>query len=370
VPVIMVVRARRSTSLDQELATVPASPPAVSIIIPARNESRNIGPCLRSILASDYPLLSVIIVDDHSTDGTAAAALAAAAGDQRVTILLAPALPDGWFGKQWACAVGARAAQADILAFVDADTLHSPDLVTRAVRAMERRNARLLSIVGRQTLVTFWERVVQPHVFAAIAQRYGGTEEVSRSSRAVDKLANGQCLFITNDAYARAGGHESVRETVSDDVALAQRVHETGGGVALVLGAAQLSTRMYTGLADLMRGWGKNVFAGGRTTAPFGRVGRALFPLMLLVSPLMTVAPPAVLLLAALGLVGPVIAASALVAASATLLFWSYVYHRMGYSTLYSLLYPLGGAVLLVICVRAIARGSNVEWRGRLYTSR
>src|SRR6185437_14783611 len=118
--------------------------PLVSVIIPARNEARNIERCVRSVLASTYPSLEVIVVDDHSTDATGSIARAMAAHDSRLVVIDAPDLPAGWFGKQWACATGARAARGQLLVFTDADTRHAPDLLSRAVNALRDRDASLL----------------------------------------------------------------------------------------------------------------------------------------------------------------------------------------------------------------------------------
>jgi chlorobactene glucosyltransferase len=127
---------------------------------------------------------------------------------------------------------------------------------------------------------------------------------------------------------------------------------------------------MYTSLAELMRGWRKNVYAGGREAMPLGRVGRAIFPLVLLLPPLMGLLPPLVLLAALLtGAVPPALARGAAVATGATLLFWLAVYRREGLSPLYAFAYPLGSAVLLLITLQAIGRGQRVEWRGREYVS-
>ena len=131
-----------------------------------------------------------------SSDDTATLARAAIGGDMRGRVTATTPLPAGWFGKPWACATGAAAARGDVLLFADADTTHAPDLVTRAAHALRRRGGGLLSVVGRQELGTFWERLVQPQVLAVLLGRYGGTERVNRSRRVVDKIANGQCLLV------------------------------------------------------------------------------------------------------------------------------------------------------------------------------
>lgn len=369
-PIVVWWRTRDSRSLDDYPAAAPPDAPLVSVVIPARDEARNIAHCLASVLATGWPALEVLVVDDHSSDGTGDIARAVAARDARVRVIDDPPLPPGWMGKQWACATGAAESRGAILCFVDADTTHAPDLIPRAVAAMRARDAALLSVAGRQEMATFWERVVQPQLFAVIAGRYGGTERVSRSRHAIDKIANGQCLLMTRAAYDRVGGHAAVRDVVAEDLMLAQRTHAAGLPVHLLLGESQLATRMYTSLRELVGGWRKNVFAGGREAMPMGRVGQLLFPLLLVLPALMQLWPLAVLLAAAAGLVDDwATVLTATIAVAATLLFWMATYWRASLSPLWALLYPLGAGTYLTIVAQAIARGRRVEWRGREYLS-
>ena len=368
VPLAVTWRARDSRELAEEPDTAPPDAPLVSVIIPARDEARNIGRCVRSALSSTYPALEVIVVDDHSTDGTGLLARDAAGGDARLRVIEPPPLPPGWFGKQWACASGAAVAGGGILCFADADTEHAPDLVTRSVNAMRSRSADLFSIAGRQELGGFWERLVQPQIFTMLLARYGGTETVTRSRRAHDKIANGQCIFVRRTAYDAVGGHALVRDKVAEDLMLAQRMFAAGYHVALALGVEQLSTRMYTSLRELIAGWSKNIYAGGVDAMPYGRVGRTLFPFALVLPFILSLAPPVTLLLGWMLPAAAVIWAAA--ATLALLAFWAMVYWRIGESVAYAFLYPVGAALMLWIALRAIARGRRVAWKGRDYVAR
>ena len=366
-PIVTIVRARFSRSLDDEQADPPHDAPLVSLVIPARNEARNVGPCVESALASSYPRLEVIVVDDHSTDETAAIVHAIAARDPRVRVITPAPLPDGWFGKQWACAAGAAQSRGDVLGFMDADTRQAPDLVTRTVNAMISRGADLLSVAGTQELGSFWERMIQPQIFSIMLQRYGGTELVNRSRRVTEKIANGQCLWVRRSAYDAMGGHAAVKHEVAEDLALAQHWFRAGRDVALVLGLSQLSTRMYTTLRELIDGWGKNIYAGGRKAMPFGAVGRAIYPLALVAPSLFALAPPIVLVLGLLGVAGPAAQEWGAIATGANLVWWVVVYVWLRLSPLYALLHPLGAAMVLYIALGAIARGRRVRWKERDY---
>ena len=368
-PIYVWWRARDRTTLDDYPAEWGADAPRVSVVVPARDEARNIGDCVRSVLATTYPHVELVVVDDHSADGTAALARAAAPGDPRLRVLDNPPLPAGWMGKQWACATGAAAATGEILCFADADTRHAPDLLPRAVRALGDRGAALLSVAGHQELGTFWEKAVQPQVFAVIAGRYGGGDRVSQARRPVDKIANGQCLLMTRAAYARVGGHAAVRDVVVEDLKLAQRTAALGLPVHLVVGERQLATRMYTSLAELVRGWRKNVYAGGREAMPLGAFGQLLFPFLLLFPAAAQLLPVGVLLAALVTPVSDRETLAAIIKVGATLTFWAAVYRRAGLSPLWALVFPVGAAAYCAIALQAIARGRRVEWRGREYLS-
>jgi chlorobactene glucosyltransferase len=363
-------RFRDSQRLDAYPAVPPAHAPLVSVIIPARNEAHNIERCLRLVLATAWPRLEVLVVDDHSTDGTGAIAQGVAAELRAdVRVVPAPDLPNGWFGKQWACHTGARAATGTLLCFTDADTQHGPELLARSINALVARRADLFTVAGRQEMVTFWEKVMQPVVFALLLARYGGTETMSRSTRPPDKIANGQFILIRRDAYERVGGHESVRAHVAEDLRLAQRTTELGLSAQMVLAQEHLTTRMYTSLAEIRRGWGKNVYAAGRDTLSLNAFTRRLLPFVFPIPALIPAIPALVLLLACIGILGNDARLFGIIALGANLLYWGSVYAYARLSPLWALLHPLGSVVFAAICAEAAWRGSSVEWKGRSYLS-
>ena len=366
-PIVTMIRARHSRSLDDESASAPAAAPLVSIVVPARNEAQNIERCIRSALAAEYPRLEVIAVNDHSTDETGAILRRLAAEDTRLRVVVPPPLPPGWFGKQWACTVGAEASSGDVIAFFDADTRQAPDLIVRAVNGMRTRGADLLTVAGSQELGSFWERMIQPQIFSIMLARYGGTESVNESRRASEKIANGQCIFVKRQAYLETGGHGAVRGKVAEDLAMAQLYFTMGRRSFLVLGLTQLSTRMYTSLREIAEGWGKNIYAGGRESAPFGAFGRLIYPILLVAPALSGLVPPILLALSLAGLVGHGVFIWAAIAGGANLIWWLVVYALLGLSPVYALLHPLGSAALLYIALASIVRGKRVRWKERDY---
>ena len=382
--VITAWRWRQTPSLDDVDAAAPDPAPRLSVIVPARNEATHIATCIASILASNYPNLEVVIVDDHSTDGTAAlarmaltrvalvrdAAVASAAepNERRLIITTPPSLPDGWLGKQWACHHGALHATGDILLFTDADVRHAPDLHTRIVNTIVREHADLVSVAGRQEALTFWERIAQPFVFSVMAQTFGGPGAVNRSRRRRGKIANGQCLAFRRSAYDAFGGHAAVRGRVAEDLAFAQDLYASGFRTFLTLGLTQMSTRMYGSLGDIVAGWGKNVYAGGREILPGGPVTSAVARVLVPMPAVWTLLPPLALASAALGTGGPRMGVFGAVATAALLVWFLVVTWRFGISLLYALLFPLGALVYLYIALGAVLRGDRVRWKGRTYS--
>lgn len=367
-PLVVLWRLRGTPLLERVDAAPPAAPPRVSVVLPARNEAAHIAACITALRATTWPAWELIVVNDGSTDDTGALARAAAAGDPRVRVIDAPPLAEGWFGKQWACHTGMQHATGELLLFTDADTRHHPELVARLVRAREERRADLISVSGTQEMVTFWERAIQPVVFALILTRFGGARAIETARDPADVVANGQCFLVTRGAYDAIGGHAAVLDTVAEDLMLAQCMVRAGRRVSLVLGRDHLSTRMYDGFASIVKGWRKNVYAGGRLAMKGGALGRLLFPLALVGFPL-AIALPFLLLAPAWLLDAPALRLATALATAAMLLAFAgaAVFGRTPIRR--ALLAPIGALAFAGICAQAIARGRQVEWKGRAYTS-
>lgn len=337
--------------------------PLVSVIIPARNEAPNIEPCVRSILAARYEPLEVIVVDDRSTDGTGdiverLARSAEARG--RLRLVRGPELPPGWFGKQWAMVQGYRVSEGALLLFADADTHHEPDLIGRAVAALFTEGADLLSVVPRQEMGTFWERLIQPQVFLALQARVGNLRRVNRTRVVWDAIANGQFILVTRTAYEAVGTHEAVKDTVADDVALAQACVRHERDIFLAHAPEFMSTRMYRSLHDIIGGWSKNLALGAPMMTPPIPVVRRAVPYLIWLPSLFWVLPPVVW--AVLGV------DAAMIATLVSLVTWIEVYRQERAPIGYALLYPMGAVLVAYIMIRSAWRGARkVEWRGRLY---
>jgi chlorobactene glucosyltransferase len=342
----------------------PASAGLVSVIIPARNESAVIATVLGSVLASAYRPLQVLVVDDRSTDDTAARVAELARRDPRLRLIAGAELPPGWYGKPWACLQGYQAARGELLLFTDADTRHEPELLGRAVGALRASGADLLTVSPRQRCETFWERLVMPQIWLLLGLRYH-PGRVNSSRRARDVIANGQFILMPRGSYEAAGTHDAVRGEVAEDLALAQMVVRRGGRLHFAFAERLMETRMYHGLGPLIEGWSKNVYLGGRRSFPDEPVRRALVPLMLVLAFCFWLAP---VVWVVAGLAGGRVPPAAIAAMGLSALFWSLICYGMRIPVYYGPGYPLGAAVALYIVLRSSLRGGRrVEWRGRTY---
>lgn len=227
--------------------------PLVSILVPARNEEANLRACLESLAAQQGIPFELIVIDDHSTDSTAKIAQSF----PTVRLIAADALPSGWCGKQHALYCGVQHARGEWLLFTDADTVHRPGSLSRAVAEAEEYGAALLSYSPHQEVRTLWERCVMPVVFAELATTYRPSDVCDPASPAA--AANGQYLLIRHDIYDRIGGHAAVRDNLLEDVALARAVKQIGGRIRFRYGGEAVSTRMYQSFGALCEGWTKNL---------------------------------------------------------------------------------------------------------------
>jgi len=229
--------------------------PAVSVLVPARDEERNIVTCVESLLRQDYPQFEVIVLDDDSHDGTGRLLQAIEARSQgRLRVIRGAPVPPGWLGKHWACHQLAGEAQGKLLLFTDADTVHHPSALQDAVAALEAEGAGALSVLPRQVVGSWGETLVIP-ILSWTLHTFVPFVLPRRTPTAV-----GQFMLFRRDVYAAVGGHKAVRAEVLDDLALAHNVHRAGLGWAFLDGSRRVTTRMYHGWRETARGLAKNLF--------------------------------------------------------------------------------------------------------------
>jgi glycosyltransferase involved in cell wall biosynthesis len=232
----------------------------LSVIVPARNEERNLPVCLTSLVAQSEDSFALgrewelIVVDDASTDRTRELA----EGFSGVRVLEAPELETREFtGKNSACWFGAEQARGEWLLFTDADTMHEPGNLLRALHESERYGAKLLSYSPRQIVAGIWQRALMSLVYSELAAVYSMAEVNDPERRLA--AANGQFLMVERRAYFAVGGHKAIGREVLEDVELARNVKDSKRVIRFRYAADALSTRMYRGFGDMVEGWTKNL---------------------------------------------------------------------------------------------------------------
>lgn len=254
---------------------VPPPPlPRLTVCIPARDEARQIEACVRAALAQDHPALEVVVVDDCSTDGTGALALAAGGGDPRLRVVSGVELPPGWAGKPWACARAAGEASGDHLLFIDADVELAPHAARVAAAVAIAKKADLLSVFGTWRLESFWERAVIP-VIGWFVRGATDIAAVNTPGRP-EAFANGQFILVDREAYDAIGGHSAVRAEVLDDVRLARAMKQHGHRLGLYYAPDLFRVRLYRSLSEIVAGYTKN-FYEGMDRRPVVALGALLF---------------------------------------------------------------------------------------------
>jgi hopene-associated glycosyltransferase HpnB len=346
-------------------ASVPRIAPAaarrVVVIIPARNEADGIGSAVTSLARQAFDgSLQLIVVDDASTDETAATALAAAraAGAlQRFTLIRGAALPPGWTGKLWALSQGVAAAAplaADYLLFTDADIRHGPKSVASLVADAEANDRDLVSHMVQLSMQRFAERLLMPAFVFFFLKLYPPVWVASARHRLA--AAAGGCLLIRPAALARAGGVAAIRARIIDDCALARAVKDTGGRVALELTRETESLRSYGSYAEIGAMISRTAFAQlGHSWLWLAATLAGMFLTYLLPVLLLFAGPvPAYLGLAALGLMS--------LAYLPTVRFYQL-------KPLWCLSLPLTAAFYTGAVIHSAAqyaRGSGGRWKGRV----
>jgi chlorobactene glucosyltransferase len=232
----------------------------VSVLVPARNEARNIGRCLQSLLAQDYPAMEILVLDDGSTDETAEIVAEMARKDPRLRLVRGLPLPQGWMGKNFACHQLARLARGEWLLFTDADTDHKPNTLNWAIEAAEENDADLTSLVPHTVTHTIGEQLILPIIpfglLSCFPLALGRRVRIPFLTMAV-----GPFMLFRRESYRRIGGHRNVRGEIAEDVVLARQVRRADGRVSLLDGADQVDVHFYHGFREAWHGLAKSVFA-------------------------------------------------------------------------------------------------------------
>jgi chlorobactene glucosyltransferase len=356
-------------------AAAPPDAPFISVCIPARNEERNIRACVEAMLAQDYPNFEVIVLDDRSTDSTAIILTDIASRDSRLHPISGSDLPKGWAGKPHAlyqASALARAPESGWLCFIDADTFISPGTLSSCYAKARETQADMFTILTFQIMGSYWEKVVMPLVMTGLS--VGFSPHKVNDPKRKDAIANGQFILIKRRVYDAIGRHESVKDSIVEDKAIAERVKWSGYRLIVADGMQLARTRMYTNLREMWEGWTKNIYLGLSDRPSLMALG--LFGAFLAV--IVSLFLPAWPLLGVLWYLngGGWMAMTVILQ---SLLVWAYMIYarslvnlKMGISPWYSLTTPLGAGLfgaMMFTSTWNVLSGRGVTWKGRDYLS-
>jgi len=337
--------------------TSPAGCPRATVIVPARNEQANVGACLRSLLAQDYPHLRIIAVDDRSTDETGAVMESLAS--ERLKVIHVAELPDAWLGKTHAMAVAAQAAIADdepeFLLFTDADILFRSDAIRRGLANAVATGADHL-VIAPTTTIRRWDEAALLSFFQIFGLWAARPWKVSDPRALRDAIGIGAFNLLRTSAYLQVGGFEALRMEIVEDLGLARRIKLAGLSQRFAFGLDLVSVHWAAGVDGIVKVMTKNIFSAFRFHVSLLLVGCAWLALFC-VMPFLAVwsAPFAV--------------PCAITIAS---LFAAYylMSSRSGLSAWNALLAPFAASLFMYALVRSMVTTlwqGGVIWRGTFY---
>lgn len=351
--------------------------PFISVIVPTRNEAYRIQPCIRTLKAQTYPHLEIIIIDD-STDNTIEVIKTIIRNDPRFTIVKQDKLAKGWIGKPHALQQGSRLVKGEWLLFIDADTSHHPELITKAVEYARTNSLDFLSLIPHHLCQSFWEKVIQP-IPLGLLPAISPLGKVNKTdSKAA--IAFGPFILIKHAVFTSVGGYETIKGRIADDAEIAKLVKNAGFKLGLANAQDLIKIRMYEKLSEIWEGWSKNIFLGLVQKRDIdSKAYRILVALLgavcifgLMVLPFFATIMTFVLAILTHVLLWQQIFLFALFTwiVSCCVQFCIQKYYKIG-DPKYAVLAFLGGLVTIGIFLNSAIKsllGTGVTWKGRIYT--
>jgi len=340
----------------------PQSAPLISVMVPARDEEANIETCLKSLQAQDYPNFEILVLDDHSSDNTAAIVGRMAAEDKRIRLFRSEPLPEGWAGKPFACYQLAQRAKGSWLLFVDADTIHAPHMLRGVMPIAIESKIGMLSGFPRQIANSLPQKVAIPVLYFVIMS-WLPIWWLHRSRKPRPSLAIGQFLLFSREAYWKIGGHQAVKSRIIEDVWLGVEINRSGSRHIAIDLSPVVSCNMYHDVGAMWEGFIKWMYS-------VAALSRIFLALLLVAAYFFFLAPFywlwQELFVAPTGW-GPIIGFQVVVIFGMRWL----VDSRFKEPVVSAFLHPLGFSFLVLTAIYAGSRqvvGAGVRWKNRLYS--
>jgi len=335
--------------------------PKLSVLLPVRNEEENIEKCVLSILKQDYPDFELLVLLDNCEDKTEAILRRLQRRSKKLQIIKGKPLPEGWYGKHWACYQLSQYAQGELLLFTDADTSYiRKDAFRRAVSALLIEGVDFLTGLPKEEAISLGEKLAIPFISFGIHSVIP-VKLISRISSPVATVTIGQFMLFKREAYENIGGYEAIRSEVADDIALGRRIKEFGYKWFFLDVSEYVSCRMYKSLGSVIEGFAKNLFGvfNYRILTYF-----VVWSLVLVIF----INPLYVLSLKFLGYSIPkTVLYNSLGSLMALVILFYISYNRFKYPILYVLLYPLTVLIWFYMALLSFyyTITGKASWKGR-----
>ena len=334
--------------------------PSVSVLIPTRNEAKNVGACLRGALTQDHPRYEVILVDDSSTDATVQIAQNIAANNQRLRVFRGRPVAPHWFGKTYAQYQAAQVSRGQYLLFLDADVVLDRRALSYMVTAAQKGGAGILSVLPLQVKEGFWEGLLAPFKYFHLLLFFP-LYAMDWAWEAMAAYANGQCMLVERNAYKKIGGHSNASETLREGADMAKLLKQRGGTIKLLSGGGIARARVYGGPPDLWEGMARSLYTLAHRSL-LGAVLMIITYALLFVIPFLTVIYTLVMGDKLGSVVLPI------VQIGLAMVMFMAAMGRYGLAFSEVLLFPLGAAVWIGMITKAISVSlakQGVTWKGR-----
>ena len=343
----------------------------VSVVIACKDEELNIEYCAKDILTQDHENFELILIDDRSADNTREIIKKIASEDNRVRTVFIDKLPDGWCGKNHAMQKGIDIAKSNWLIMSDADCKwYNPKLISKAISYTFDENADMVTLLPTLKMRSFWEKLLLP-VCGGILMIWFPPKKVN-NPRKKQAFANGQFMLISKKAYTNIGEHEAIKGSLIEDIDFARNIKRNSLTLRFAPTRNMFSVRMYSNLADIIRGWVR-IFIGA-----FQTFGGLLSALGVLIgrgaTPMVTCLLCVIMCLTnqechSIWFIGSIVSSMAL---GLQLLMMTRFYHHTGAPAVMGMIYHFTILIVSYIICKTIGKllpGSSIKWRDTVYDS-
>ena len=344
--------------------------PLVSVILPVRNEARNIRTCLNSLINQTYKNYEIIVIDGNSTDATRDIVLDIKNKSKTPIELLSEGmLPSGWIGKSYANHIGAKHAKGEWFLFTDADTVHAESSLLSGMYYVLKHEVDFLSLISDPVMKTFWEKSVLSVLSHLHTLLFGLNWKRMNDDNSKRFAALGQYILIKSGVYKKIGGHEAIRDKIADDYFLAGITKGKKYKIRFLIGTDFVKVRLYTSLKEMWSGIGKTFFAGCSDNLLNVSV-LAFIYFIFFITPFVLLASGVLLLIIEVDLYSKLMFINGVIQVSTLMISQALFNKFTKLKSIYVVTLPFGLIIILGIIINAILRrilNKGSAWKGRIY---